>query len=291
MSAAAKPEITTHLKATEHGTSVVIGERPPTTALIRPVASPLALMELHKEIAAVVGSILTPGTDYGVIPGTGNKPALLKPGAERVCFAFGCAPGYEVIAREIDHDRKVEWTKRKKVWNNKHRGDKSFTWQEESGTSLGLYRYEVRCRLVRREDGATVAEGLASCSTMESKYIDRPRDTENTVLKMAQKRALVAAVLNGFGLSDRFTQDVEDTAGQTETPAAEPVPTDDGAADAAKEEAQRKWEEASKAALAEIEEMLPTLPGKQQDYVRENLRDGANPVALLEHLKTKAAKV
>jgi hypothetical protein len=135
---------------------------------------------------------------------------LLKPGAERVCFAFGCSPRYEVVAREIEHDRNVPWTKRKKVWRNQFKGDREFTWQEEAGTSLGLYRYEIRCQLVRREDAAVVAEGLASCSTMESKYIDRPRDCENTVLKMAQKRALVAAVLNGFGLSDRFTQDVED---------------------------------------------------------------------------------
>jgi predicted RNA-binding Zn-ribbon protein involved in translation (DUF1610 family) len=35
-------------------------------------------------------------------------------------------------------------------------------------------------------------------------------DTWNTVLKMADKRALVAAVLNGTAASDVFTQDVED---------------------------------------------------------------------------------
>jgi hypothetical protein len=35
-------------------------------------------------------------------------------------------------------------------------------------------------------------------------------DTYNTVLKMADKRALIAAVLNGTAASDVFTQDVED---------------------------------------------------------------------------------
>lgn len=205
-----------------------VAERPAVAALVRPAASPLALMELHKEISTVVGSILVEGTDYGVIPGTGDKPALLKPGAERVCFAFGCAPRYEVVDRQIDHDRDVKWTKRKKVWRNAHRGDREFTWQEESGTSLGLYRYEVRCTLLRREDGAVVAEGMASCSTMESKYIDRPRDSENTVLKMAQKRALVAAVLNGFGLSDRFTQDVDEHAEPHAQAPATPTPANAG---------------------------------------------------------------
>jgi hypothetical protein len=196
----------------EVGQALTVAERPATTALIRPIATPMALLALHREIAAVISSILQPDIDYGVIPGTGNKPALLKPGAERVCFAFGCSPRYEVVAREIEHDRPVPWTKRKKLWRNQFKGDREFTWQEEAGSSLGLYRYEIRCRLVRREDDAVVAEGLGSCSTMESKYIDRPRDCENTVLKMAQKRALVAAVLNGFGLSDRFTQDVEEFA-------------------------------------------------------------------------------
>lgn len=279
MSATAKPEV-------NPGMALQVGERAGTMALIRPVASPLALMELHKEIAAVVGSILVEGTDYGVIPGTGTKPALLKPGAERVCFAFGCATQYEVTAREIDHDREVTWTKRKKVWRNAHKGDKHFTWQEESGTSLGVYRYEVRCRLVRREDGATVAEGIASCSTMESKYIDRPRDTENTVLKMAQKRALVAAVLNGFGLSDRFTQDVEEMA-DPKGGEPQPVPADDGNTAAAAEAAERARTQAGDTALAEIEAILPTLTVDQQIYVREHLGDGSDPVDLLEVIRDK----
>src|SRR5690606_11474960 len=75
-------------------------------------------------------------------------------------------------------------------------------------TSLGLYRYVYKCRIVR--NGQTIAEGVGTCSTLESKYIDRPRDCENTVCKMAQKRAFVAATLHAFGLSDRFTQDIED---------------------------------------------------------------------------------
>src|SRR5690606_10620038 len=58
--------------------------------------------------------------------------------------------------------------------------------------------------------GVVIGEGVGSCSTMESKYIDRPRDCENTALKMAKKRAYVDATLTTFGLSDQFTQDVED---------------------------------------------------------------------------------
>jgi hypothetical protein len=58
--------------------------------------------------------------------------------------------------------------------------------------------------------GQVVGDCIGVCSTMESKYVDRPRDCENTALKIAQKRAHVGATLNAFGLSEQFTQDVED---------------------------------------------------------------------------------
>jgi len=197
---------------------------PGVTALVRPVATPAALIEAHKAVSELIEKALEKGKDFGVIPGTGDKPTLLKPGAERLCIAFGSYPDYEVISQEIDHDRPVTWSKRKKVWRNAHRGDREFTWQQETGESAGLYRYVVRCQIVSRGNGAILGVGIGACSTMESKYVDRPRECENTVAKMAQKRALVAATLNAFGLSDRFTQDVEDLPRDAETPVAASPP-------------------------------------------------------------------
>jgi hypothetical protein len=49
-------------------------------------------------------------------------------------------------------------------------------------------------------------------------------DTYNTVLKMACKRALVAAVLNGTAASDIFTQDLDDRDESLSEPAAEASP-------------------------------------------------------------------
>lgn len=214
-------------------TDVEVMEHQPrtTVGMLRPVLSPAALIQAHEEVAQLIQLALKKDTDYGVIPGTGTKPTLLKPGAERLARAFGCVPRYEVIDREIDHDREVHYTKRKKQWRNEYNGDKRYDWIEESGTSYGLYRFEVRCTLTQIETGVALGDGLGSCSTMESKYIDRPRECENTALKMAQKRALIAAVLNAFALSDRFTQDVEDmtppesqyTPPPKGTPAAEKV--------------------------------------------------------------------
>jgi hypothetical protein len=58
---------------------------------------------------------------------------------------------------------------------------------------------------------------------------------------------------------------------------------DDGNTEAATE----MLENAASEALADIESALPTLQGKQEDYVREQLRNGADPVALLAFLQEK----
>lgn len=180
------------------------------SGLLRPVVRPAELIEAHKEAAAVLREALEDGRDYGAIPGAGTKKVLLKPGAERLCVAFGLRPVFDVVSSEADHDRVVEFVDRFK----------------KAATSRGLYRYVVRCRLER--DGVVVGEGVGSCSTMEQKYVSRPRDSENTVLKMAKKRALVDAVLGTLSLSDRFTQDVGDDevdAGDRQpTPSAPPAP-------------------------------------------------------------------
>lgn len=159
---------------------------------IRPVVRPAELIEAHKEAALVIREALEDGRDYGVIPGAGARKVLLKAGAERLTVAFGLRPRFTVTSSDCDHDRVVSFTER----------------SGRMRQSLGVYRYTLRCELLR--DDVVVGEGVGSCSTMESKYISRPRDCENTVLKMAKKRALVDAVLGTLSLSDRFTQDVGD---------------------------------------------------------------------------------
>ena len=179
-------------------------------SLLRPIAKPSEILAVQAETTALIIETLVDGVDFGVVPGTSKKAGLFKAGAERINKAFGVYADYVTESSEIDHNAEMTFTKRSKVWNNKFRGDKTFTWKEETGTSLGLYRYVVRCELKVRGSNEIVGVGGGVCSTVEAKYVDRPRDCENTVLKMAQKRALVGAVLNTYGLSDRFTQDVED---------------------------------------------------------------------------------
>lgn len=159
--------------------------------VLRPVVKADEMILAHREAADLIKGALEEGVDYGQIPGTGGKASLLKPGAERLVKAFGCVARYELVSSEVNHNFEYKWV------------DKYGT-----GPACGVYRYIYRC--VIEKNGTIVGDGQGSCSTLESKYQKRPRDCENTVVKMAQKRALVAAVLNTFGLSNRFTQDLED---------------------------------------------------------------------------------
>lgn len=166
------------------------------------------IIEAQNETRRFIHTALVEKRDYGIIPGTdGKRKSLLKPGAERVCAAFGTVARYEAVEQEIDHDREVHWEKQKYRWDDEVRGKKHY-YVEASGVSKGLYRYVYRCVLYLGD--RVVGEGVGSASTMESKYIDRPRDLENTIIKMAKKRAFIDATLTTFGLSDEFSQDFDD---------------------------------------------------------------------------------
>lgn len=183
---------------------MVVHEAPSVPALLKPVATLAEVMQLQKDVHRLIAESCKEGIDYGAIPGTrDDKRVLLKAGAEKINLAFGTAVQYALVEQEIDHDREIQWSKWK--WG-KARGEKVIT----TGTSYGLYRYVVKCTLIHRPTGTILGAGYGSCSTMENKYVEDPRDRENTVLKMAQKRAFVGVTLNVFGLSDRFTADLED---------------------------------------------------------------------------------
>jgi len=195
------------------------------------VLTPEELVKRHKQMTELITVALQKDTDYGLIPGT-HKPTLLKPGAERISVAFGAYPKYQIVEEEIDYDRittvtQTRWTntnekpsketaaKLKAAGQGRwHKTNGSWAWQVPTGTEEvkipGLYRYLIQCSLISRKTGTEIGYGLASCSSLEPKYSSRPHSSENTILKMAEKRAFVAAVLNTFGLSDRYTQDVED---------------------------------------------------------------------------------
>ena len=180
---------------------LVVYEQKPMTA-----QSVLAQVQL---IQQVMKSVMKEGQHYGNIPGCGNKPSLLKAGAEKLLETFQLAPDYEITPEETS-DR---------------------------------ISYRIKCKLHTIGMGKFVGSGVGCGSTDEEKYkwrkvvseeeweatpADRrrlkflsgggsikqirtnPKDVENTILKMAKKRALVDATLTVTAASDIFAQDLED---------------------------------------------------------------------------------
>ncbi len=168
-------------------------DQPQYTGLT-PIASPQALLQNFDAINEVIVKCLRHETDYGRIPGT-DRDTLLKPGAEKLCACFGLTAVYKIAEQEVDHNLECPYTRKN---------------DPRQYTSIGLYRFVIECQLVSSKTGLVVGSGMGSCSTLEAKYVSRPRDCENTVLKMAQKRALIGACLASFALSDRFNQDMEE---------------------------------------------------------------------------------
>ncbi|GAX06833.1 exodeoxyribonuclease X [Secundilactobacillus pentosiphilus] len=127
---------------------------------------------------SMVEQNLNDGQDYGVIPGTGGKPTLLKPGAEKIQMLMGVTSEYDVIKSVEDYEK-------------------------------GFFTYTVKCTLLK--NGQKITEGLGSANTKEKRYKNQDAFMlVNTVLKMAKKRAQVDATLTIASLSNVFTQDIED---------------------------------------------------------------------------------
>ena len=135
-----------------------------------------------------VSRILKESIDYGTIP-RGKKPILFKSGAEKLLQLFKLRPEF-ILVKSIE-----DWT------------------GEQHGLKEPLFHYSYRCVLYYPKiNGNPVGEGSGSCNSLESKYrgSNWRYDLVNTPDKMAQKRAMVSAVLVTCGASGYFDQDLED---------------------------------------------------------------------------------
>ena len=109
-----------------------------------------------------------------------NQPILQKSGAEKIAFGFGLLQQYELVSKAESSD---------------------------------FYAYTVRCDLVKlgpNGEKIVVSNSYGHANTAEARNgFKAAADSANGTLKMAQKRALVGAALAISGLSDLFTQDIE----------------------------------------------------------------------------------
>lgn len=179
-----------------------------------------------KELKAFVLDILVEGVDYGAEPGIPDK-FLHKPGSEKLMMVYGLTAEFYPIESDTIRD----WT-----------------------ATPPHIQLAFRCVLIHRASGAKAGEGSGIASSWESKYKYRAEwwnnqgkeppagegwkktkngyrkqtintdisDSVNTIIKMAQKRAQVDAVLRVTATSQFFKQELDDTTRADENEPAPP---------------------------------------------------------------------
>lgn len=269
--------------------------------------TPEGLLAQVQLIQKTMQLVMKNGEHYGIIPGT-NKPSLLKPGAEKLCLLFRFDPQYEIAERWLDDGHLYVRATCYLIHPSGRRPSgvgACSTMEEKYGMrnaervcpSCGVgaiikgkaeYGGGWLCFKKKGGCGAKFSDGAQEIESQESGKVVNPNlpDTYNTVVKMACKRALVAAVLNGTAASDIFTQDMEDT-----TPPASPAPGPgepqqaEGGAPAEPAAAPARLL-ASKGAVDALRGIIAKLP---EDWTEETILEGARthynrPIASLDAL-------
>jgi hypothetical protein len=149
---------------------------------------------------------------YGVIKGCGDKPTLLKPGAEKIMVTFGLSarPTVEDLSTSDCMRYRVTVTLISASGIDKGAGigecssdEEKYKWRKAIGKEFDEAMEDRRRLKWRRGYGGNP-------DYQEQQIMTNPADLANTILKMSKKRALVDAVLTATAASDCFSQDVED---------------------------------------------------------------------------------
>jgi len=202
-------------------------------------------------IQEIMRDAMKPGEHYGKIPGCGEKPSLLKAGAEKLNLTFRLAPKFdlEIINLERGHREYRVITNLYAIRSGKFLGSgvgSASTMETKWRFRLGPAEYEYTGSPVpksyweaRKEDPKKAQDllggrGFAArknpdtgqweiVSEGERVEHDNPADNYNTCLKMAKKRSMVDAVLTVTAASDIFTQDLEEIAENAAEPTEKPT--------------------------------------------------------------------
>lgn len=196
-------------------------------------------------IQRVMRSVMQKDEHYGVIPGCGKKPALLKAGAEKLAMTFRLAPEFEVTERDMpgNHREYQVKTTLRFIMNGAFMGQGVGC----CSTMEGKYRFRTgdveftgkpvpKEYWTARDKSLIGGPGFETKKNLEGKWEivragakvehDNPADYYNTVLKMAKKRSLIDAILTSTAASDIFTQDIEESPELFGgTPASTPPPS------------------------------------------------------------------
>ena len=150
--------------------------------------------------------------DYGIIPGV-EKPSLLKPGAEKLEKLFFLTHKKECVDK-IVRDDYISYSYRTTIFDKN--GNVKATCEGTCNSKEKKYRYitvfDNQATDEDKKDGRLETRRSKAGKEYRVYVVEKKDyyDIENTIMKMAQKRSYVGAILEATNSSGRFTQDVED---------------------------------------------------------------------------------
>jgi hypothetical protein len=142
--------------------------------------------------------------DYGTIPGT-KKSCLLKQGAEKMLKLFQMGCRFKLVDKEIDrHANFAMFTYKAEIYSL--RSPDIIIAECDGSVNSQEVKYKERTSW---ED--VLDKKGAKTGRREQKKVETPiYDVLNTLMKMAQKRAMIGATILATGASEYFTQDMLD---------------------------------------------------------------------------------
>lgn len=210
--------------------------------LIENALSIQQVLDQRKLVMQVMRDAMQDGLHFGKIPGCGDKPTLLQPGAQMLCSVFCLTDSLEMFATDLagghreyrvtctiiaPNGQKWQGVGLATSMETKHRYRNSAAQVEDTGDALPKSYWDWKeadpktcnAKLAAAYDGARVGPKKFPEGWRVVRYIGgddgkienpNPADCFNTVLKMAKKRAYVDATITATACNDLFTQDLED---------------------------------------------------------------------------------
>lgn len=203
-------------------------------APVRPVGAPAALglvvmdataiVERVRVIHEILDQVMVEGHHYFSFGTTKRKfklengsveerevPqfSLGKAGAELICLTFGLTPDLEsaVVADDPTAPRIIQISE----WVDAPDGSSGRRKIIRDQKVTGYYEVKSTCA-IWSNSGTLLARASGSCNSCETAFVNQGySNVKNSILKRAEKRAMVAAVLMASGAGDVFVQDLEDT--------------------------------------------------------------------------------
>jgi len=196
------------------------------------------VVEQRLKIQELMAQCLKEGEHFGKVFAGQPKPSLFKAGAEYIGLTFKLVPQYDIMSAEDLPKGHIKYVIRCRLVH----APTGIEYGQGVGSCTSMeskYRFRNKKELTNREvpkeiwsfksdrerqksilQGAMGKDGdfwygkgedgkwyITENAVVEN---ENPQDQDNTILKMAKKRAYVDAIITSTSASDFFTQDLED---------------------------------------------------------------------------------